>query len=269
MDIYPGKADKLLAETKSPLHDIRVWEKLNGFRYLTLNGVQQGGNLPGRPEKLVLPYFRCSTAALAFLDAPRDYLFIGLGMGAVPMYFNTIQPDSYVDAVEIDPMVVDAAKYWFGLVEDERLKVTAGDGREFVRTTGRKYDAVFLDAYRDLSVPSHLTTVEFLEEVKGILKPGGVVVSNLWGSVVNPLFNSCVRGLQVTFPEVYQFRSYTYNFIFVADTKEGEIMPGDLLSRAKGAMSRMTLGFDLVELIRRQYTCATSHDFPAEPLHDK
>ncbi len=270
MDIFPGKTDRLLSETQSAIQDIKVWEKLNGFRYLTLNGVHQGGHLPGSPEKLVLPYFRCMASALAFLEAPRNYLFIGLGMGAMPSYFRFVQPDAEIDAVEIDPAVAVAAKEWFGLKEDGRLRVTAGDGREYVRKTGNRYDAVFIDAYRDLSVPSHLTTVEFMHEVKAILKPGGVAVSNLWGSVVNPLFDPCVRTLQVSFPALYQFKSYTYNYVFVCDTKEGEIMPGELLSRARAVMSKstMTLGFDLVGLIRRNYTSVTWQEFPGKPLHD-
>jgi hypothetical protein len=64
MDIYPDKADRLLFETRSALNFIRVWEKLNGFRYLTLDGVQHGGHIPGQPGRLILPYFKGAAAAL-------------------------------------------------------------------------------------------------------------------------------------------------------------------------------------------------------------
>ena len=199
MDIYPGKTDKLLYEARFGSSDIRVFDKLNGLRYLTIDGVQHGGHIPGQPERLVLPYFRCSAAALAFVDSPTAYLFIGLGMGAVPSFFRTVQPDSEMDVVEIEPAVRDVAKEFFGLIEDDRLRVHIMDGREYVKTTRRKYDVVFLDAYQDVFIPPHLTTLEFMREVRAILKPGGVVVSNLWGSTVNPLFDSCVATLAEAF----------------------------------------------------------------------
>jgi len=268
MDIYPGKEDKLIYEKTSALQEIRIFDKRNGFRYMTLNGVQHGGHLPGRPERLVLPYFRSALAALIFLDQPRDYLFIGLGMGALPAFMRVVQPGARVDVVEIDPAVLETAEVWFGLNQDEKLHVTVGDGREFIQHTERRYDAVFLDAYRDLGVPSHLTTLEFMQEVKAVLKPGGVVVSNLWGSVVNLLFGACARTLQEAFPRLHQFRSYTYNYIFVAETNEAEMTPGEILSRAKKVTSSMDLGFDLVELVRKNYTPATEMEFHAEGLRD-
>ena len=253
MDIYPGKEDKLLYEGRSGIQELKVFEKRNGFRYLLLNGVQHGGHIPGQPGRLILPYFKSATAALAFLDAPRDYLLVGLGMGALPSFLRTVQPKCRIDVVEIDQEVVSVAKKWFGLWEDEGLNVVVGDGREYVRGTKKRYDAVFLDAYQDVSVPGHLATVEFLREVRGVLKPGGVAVSNLWGSVVNPLFEPCVRTLQEAFPQLYQFRSYTYNYIFVASTVEEEFQPHELLTRAKKVGNDICFGFSMVDMFRRNY----------------
>lgn len=270
MDIYPGKSDKLVFECRSKMQDIKVFDKQNGLRYLTLNGVQHGGHIPGQPGRLVLPYFKSSMAALALLDRPRNYLFVGLGMGAVPSYFSTVQPDAKIDVIEIDPEVARTAADWFGFKTTGDMRVVEGDGREFIKSTGRKYDAVFLDAYKDLSVPGHLTTVEFMLEVRSVLGPSGVVVSNLWGSVVNPLFAAQVRTLQAAFNNLYQFKSYTYNYIFVADTKDREMQPHELLAGAKRAMSRTPLGFDLVELIRRNYRRVEEGEYSgAEVLKDK
>ena len=84
------------------------------------------------------------------------------------------------------------------------------------------------------------------------LKPGGVAVSNLWGSAVNPRFDSCISIIAEAFPHLYRFKSYTHNYIIVGDTKEEEIQPHELLVRAKKTMQKINFGFDLVELIRRQ-----------------
>jgi len=268
MDIYPGKEDQLLHQTRSAFQEIKVFEKLNGLRYLILNGVQHGGHLPGEPARLVLPYFKLAFVSLAFIDAPKHFLFIGLGMGAMPTFLRAVHPDAEIDVVEIDPGVVEVAKGWFGFTEDERLKLTVGDGREFVRDAAVKYDAVFLDAYADLGVPSHLTTLEFMQEVRGIIAPGGVAVSNLWGSVVNPQFSACVSTLQEAFTHLYQFRSYTYNFIFVADTKEERIEPGELLVRAKKVTTGRDSGLDLVGMVRRQYQINLDKEYTVAPLRD-
>ena len=268
MDIYPGKDDRLVYEAVSAMQHIKVFDKLNGLRYLLLNGVQHGGHLPGMPKRLVMPYFRLGFVSLAFLEHPKDFLFVGLGMGGMPAFLRVVKPDARIDVVEIDPAVIETAKVWFGFTEDERLKVSAGDGREYIKNASRKYDVVFLDAYRDLSVPGHLTTLEFMREVRAVLNPGGVVVSNLWGSVVNPLFGACVKTLQEAFPELYQFRSYTYNYIFVADTKEGQSGPGELLTRARKVTASTDLGFDLVDMVRRNFSRVTDDYFHGEPIRD-
>ncbi len=269
MDIFPAKEDSLAYEADSGMQNIKVYDKRNGLRYMTLNGVQQGGHLPGRPERLVMPYFKLAFASLLFLDEPEDFLFVGLGMGGMPMYLRHIRPKANIDIVEIDPGVVKTAGEWFGFRQDERMRVSVGDGREFVKNSEKLYDAIILDAYRDLSVPSHLTTVEFMREVKAALKPGGVTASNLWGSVVNPLFDSCVKTIAESFPNVYMFKSFTYNYVFIADTKEEEAIVPELLVRAKALMKKTHFGFDMIELVRRQFAKRLEGGLPGEVITDR
>jgi len=55
------------------------------------------------------------------------------------------------------------------------------DGREFVERAHREgatYDMVRLDAFDIDYIPAHLLTVEFMEQVKGILSSRGVLVAN-------------------------------------------------------------------------------------------
>jgi spermidine synthase len=44
---------------------------------------------------------------------------------------------------------------------------------------GERYDMVFIDAYNDLSIPYHLTTREFARMIGNILKPDGIVLTNI------------------------------------------------------------------------------------------
>ena len=88
-------------------------------------------------------------------------------------------PDMTIDSVEIDPVVVDIARRYFGLPDDLRLGVFTTDARRYVQTTDRTYDVIIVDAYYADSLPFHLTTSEFLREVKSRMAPDGVLAYNV------------------------------------------------------------------------------------------
>ena len=48
----------------------------------------------------------------------------------------------------------------------------------FLRSTDRRYDAIFVDAYRQPYIPFYLTTEEFFDLVRDRLNPGGTVIVN-------------------------------------------------------------------------------------------
>ena len=52
------------------------------------------------------------------------------------------------------------------------------DARPFLRRTDRRYDAIFVDAYRQPYIPFYLTTQEFFDLVRDRLNPGGTVIVN-------------------------------------------------------------------------------------------
>ncbi|KAK6122905.1 hypothetical protein DH2020_043371 [Rehmannia glutinosa] len=58
---------------------------------------------------------------------------IGLGAGLLPMFMKNCLPSLMIEVVELDPVVLDVAREYFGFREDERLKVHITDGIKFVR----------------------------------------------------------------------------------------------------------------------------------------
>lgn len=58
---------------------------------------------------------------------------IGLGAGLLPMFLHRCIPVLEIEAVELDPVIVDIARKHFSFVEDKRLKVHIADGIQFVR----------------------------------------------------------------------------------------------------------------------------------------
>jgi spermidine synthase len=117
-------------------------------------------------------------------------------------------PQMTIDTVEIDPVVVDVAREYFELPDDDRLRVEVEDGRRYVQSTDETYDIIIVDAYYADALPFHLTTEEFFREAKARLNPGGVVVYNVISSVEggrSDLFRSMYRTADAVFDDIWAF----------------------------------------------------------------
>jgi spermidine synthase/MFS family permease len=159
-------------------------------------------------DMLHLPY--------VFHPEMKDVLIIGGGAGVVPMIFRRAYPVS-IDVVEIDPAVVKVAEKWFGLRADERMSIYAQDGRMFVHNARKQYDLIIVDVYTAGDrIPFHLTTREFLLEVKAALRPQGIVLINLISSLTgfkSELFWAELKTSQNVFgaDHVYVFPERMFN----------------------------------------------------------
>lgn len=79
-------------------------------------------------EILTKQYF--SPPLSSFLGVPVSVLLVGLGGGGLPQFLRDFVPSVTVEVVELDPVVLEVAKEWFGFRPDDRLTVTLGDGLE-------------------------------------------------------------------------------------------------------------------------------------------
>ena len=95
---------------------------------------------------------------------------------------------------------MELAEKYFGVKAEPGLDIVNRDGRVFMMTDGRQFDAILVDAYRGPFVPFHLMTVEFYELAKLHLKPGGVLVQNVEPSTM--LFPASVATLTAVFQNV-------------------------------------------------------------------
>lgn len=145
---------------------------------------------------------------------PQRVLVVGLGGGVVPRDFKRDVPDCEVDAVEIDPEVIEVAEKFFRFEQKDGVRAYADDGRRFLkrRCPEKKYDYIVLDAYSiSGQVPFHLLTLEFMQEIKSHLEPGGVVVSNIISAVTGEksrLLQSEYKVFTQVFGQVYVFYNY-------------------------------------------------------------
>ncbi len=135
------------------------------------------------PTYLEFSYARIASDVLATVAPPGDpldVLSIGGGGFTLPRYVSATRPGSTNVVLELDPMLVEIARRELGLVADASLRVLVGDARLTLRELPpHAFDVAVGDAFGGLAVPWHLTTREFLEQVKERLRPGGVYVMNL------------------------------------------------------------------------------------------
>jgi spermidine synthase len=137
------------------------------------------------PRLMVFPYTRMVFAGLLANPSPQKILVVGLGGGSIPTTLHELFPSATIDIVEIDSAVVKVAREFFAFSESDRMHVDVQDARVFVKRAMLKesvYDLIILDAFTGEYIPEHLMTLEFLQEVRSILSPGGVLVANTFSN---------------------------------------------------------------------------------------
>ena len=177
---------QLLFRTRTAHHDIYVRQR-GSVRYLSFEpGVQAPCqakidlNTPATLEG-DFEYAQALASAVALHPEPTRVLCLGVGGGAVPQALRCVFPGATVDAVDIDKTVLDVAHEWFGLRDDDRLRLHACDARSFLRRAGAqglRWDVVLHDAFDRHYTPAHLMTVEFYRELSAVLGEGGFVAVN-------------------------------------------------------------------------------------------
>ena len=135
-----------------------------------------------RPWDLELAYTRAMMGFLMFNPMPQDVLMIGLGGGSLAKFIRRQRPQTRITAVEIDPRVIAAARTHFELPPDDAtLRVIEADGALYVRQHPGSADVILLDGFDAGNQVEALAMQTFYAACRRVLKPGGVLVVNLWG----------------------------------------------------------------------------------------
>lgn len=243
---------KVIHQAASPFGDIRIVERHDGLRslYTGEGRARQSAVYPGRPLHLESAYTRVAMIGPALTPPGSRILFVGLGGGAMPMFTRKVRPSAHIEVVEIDPAIVDVAREWFGFQPDDRLVVHVDDGRSYIeRSPPGTYDLIVLDAFSDDEIPLALATREFLEAVRTALAPGGIVVSNLWGS------NARYPAMLATYAAAFEHRLLVRvrpgtQRILVASA-DRPLDPDSLVIAAERFTREGGLPFDLDPLVQR------------------
>lgn len=191
----PDPEHGLLSIEHSPYGEIRVVE-VEGTRYMLIDGGTHT-IVDARSFESHFPYVHVLDVLNHVVEEPGELLLVGLGGGSAAKLFA--RQGWTVDAVEIDPVVTAVARRDFGLEESEAT-VHHGDGRHYLASTTKTYDAIVLDAFGSSSIPFHLVTRESFALAARCLEPDGVLAINVesvgWDDVL-------VRSLAATLLEEF------------------------------------------------------------------
>ena len=246
----PVRADQRIHAERSLYRDVSVYQN-DQVRCMVF---ARAGNAPGlgnpglgsagvgssrqgciflqEPDKVVFDYIHLLTGSLFLEPVPKRILIVGLGVGTQTNLLMRVVPGAKIDVVELDPAVVKIARDYFNFRESENTTVTVQDGRVFVKRSGRAgaiYDLIILDAFGEQYIPEHMITREFIQEVKAIMAPRGVLAVNTFSG--SSLYDNESVTYQAVFPKFFNLRMS--NRIIIA--RNGDL-PGHAELQANAAM---------------------------------
>ena len=113
------------------------------------------------------------------LSKVNSVLILGLGGGSV---IETLRQDfnysGLIEAVELDPAIIDIAKTEFGIEQNETLKIHCADAYEFVKDHSKTFDLIIVDLYIDLDVPNKFLDFKFWDHILALKNSSGSIIFN-------------------------------------------------------------------------------------------
>jgi spermidine synthase len=134
---------------------------------------------------------------------PLRALHVGGGGFTLPRYVAATRPGSFGRVLELDAGLVALDRERLGVVPGPALDIVVGDARtSLARQPTGDYDLVIGDAFGHLVVPWHLTTREFVADIRRVLRPGGAYALNVIDYPPSRFVRAEVATVQAVFDHV-------------------------------------------------------------------
>jgi spermidine synthase len=145
---------------------------------------------------------------------PKSALVIGFGSGVTLGAVAAHREIDELTLVDIEPAVLDAGPLFRhindGVLDDPRLKIVIQDGRNFVKTTDRKFDVITADPVHPWAAGSaYLYTTNYYKQASQRLNEGGVMCQ--WVPLV-ALTVENIKSIIASFGENFEYVSVWSTF---------------------------------------------------------
>ena len=152
--------------------------------------------------------------------APRDVFVLGLGTGVTAAAIARY-PVQHIDIVELEPAAAKAARlfapYTRKVLDDPRVRLIIGDGRNRLLGMPKQYDVIVSDP-SDIWVAGtgSLTTLEYYRIVAARLRPGGIFAQWVHTHALQPDdLDLLAATFHAVFPHMEIWTSAPGNLIFL------------------------------------------------------
>jgi spermidine synthase len=240
IDLQIAGGGRVIYEAETQYQYARVLEQPSGERLLQLNeGVAThslyvpGSYLTGNywDEFLVLPF--------AVLPAPpQSIAILGDAAGTTARAYGHYFPRTTIDAVELDGRLTEIGRRFFALGHSPRLHTITADARPWLASVSRRYDAIFLDAYRQPYIPFYLATREFFALLRSHLRAVGVLAVNVGHPAGSSALERAISAtLRAAFPFVERDPAEPTNTLVLASSSP--IAAGTLSGAARALPAQL------------------------------
>lgn len=100
----------------------------------------------------------------------KNWLLLGVAGGTVLQLISKHKSPSSLTGVEIDPVMIEVGKKYFGLNTISKLTLVTQDAQKFVTGTSDSYDYVLVDMYYRDQLPSFVYDAKFVDALRKIGK---------------------------------------------------------------------------------------------------
>ena len=273
---FQFKKSNYIFSAESQYHTILVYDDQSRVsqsvvRVLCLDHLVHGFFNLADPGELGYEYEQIYREITWRYSAGKDSIsafIIGAGSYTYPRWLQYEWPDARVDVAEIDPVVVEANHAAIGLPRTTSIRTYIGDARNIIDNLPdtAKYDFFYGDAFDDLTVPWHLTTLEFVQKIKKHLKPDGAYLFNVIDKLGSGLFlGSSYATIQKMFTYCYLFYPHWDETPYQRETfvivgSDVPLDPNDWDPKY-GLCGSILSGADLDQLLLKSGNCILTDDY--------
>ena len=143
-------------------------------------GDVQSEMLLARPDALTLDYLRAMMGFVLFQPRPRRIVMVGLGGGSLAKFCHRHFPTAHITVIELRADVIALRDAFHVPPDGPRFTVVHGDAADWLAAHPDTADVLLVDGFDARGLPERLADAAFYADCRRALRPGGVLVANVF-----------------------------------------------------------------------------------------